>query len=39
MCKYEELYARFIEPASLLGPNAFTYGKFGPCYNLIVMCS
>ena len=32
-------FARFIESAWLLGPEAFTYGKFGPHYNLIVMCS
>jgi hypothetical protein len=32
-------YARFIESAWLLGPRAFTYGKIGPRYNLILMCS
>jgi hypothetical protein len=32
-------YARFIESAYLLGPKAFTYGKIGPRYNLIIMCS
>jgi hypothetical protein len=32
-------YARFIESAKLLGPKAFTSGKFGPHYNVIIMCS
>ena len=32
-------YTRIIESACLLGPKAFTYGKIGPYYNLIVMCS
>jgi hypothetical protein len=36
MFKFEQLYARFIESASLLGPKAFTYGEIGPRYNLIM---
>jgi hypothetical protein len=32
-------YARFIESAWLLGPQAFMYGKIGPHCNLIVMWS
>jgi hypothetical protein len=33
-------YAWFIELVWLLGPiKAFTFGKIGPCYNLVIMCS
>jgi hypothetical protein len=40
MWKSKQLYARFIEWAWLLAPKAFTYGKTGPCYNLIIIvCS